>query len=176
MKKTVYLIQTWETNNTDLKNVPCVPLLCLSVYLTAFNCLFEVACPQDMELKWVDNYRSMLLQRPQDWVQAYRACSKIQPSRLCGGSSWNNLREWRLASYPLRCRDHVFFPPLCSFSITIHPFTSTGWENSLWGGEDQWKADDLLTSMQYFHTENKLVIFIKWNIDPSYQKPRINTM
>lgn len=155
--------------------------LCLSVYLTIFNCPFEVDCTQDMELKWVDNYRSVLLRRPRDWVQPWRPCSKIQPSRLRGGSAWNNRREWRLASYPLQCHDHVkwlfFSPPLHPFSITVHPFTSTGWENSddPQGGEGQWKADALLTSSN-FTLKINLSFFIKWSIDLSYQKLRINTM
>lgn len=150
-----------------------MPLLRLSVYLTAFNCLFEVGCTQDMELKWVDNYRSMLLQRPQDWVQPYRPCSKIQPSRLCGGSSWNNLREWRLASYPLP-REMAFFPSLlfCHHYPSFYKHWMGKQSLGKRGPVESWRPVDL----QYFHTENKLVIFIKWSIDPSYQKPRINTM
>lgn len=120
-----------------------------------------------MDLKWVDNYRSMLLQRPQDWVQPCRPCSKIQPSRLRGGSSWNNLREWRLASYPLRRRDHVkwlfFLSPLF---FHHYPSFYKHWmgKQSLGrrGPVESWRSVDL----QYFHTENKLVIFIKWSIDP----------
>lgn len=152
---------------------------CLSVYLTIFNCPFEVDCTQDMELKWVDNYRSVLLRRPRDWVQPWRPCSKIQPSRLRGGSSWNNLREWRLASYPLQCHDHVkwiFFPSPPFFHHC--PSFYTHWVGKQWrslgrrGPVESWRSVDL----QYFHTENKPVIFIKWSIDLSYQKLRINAM
>lgn len=156
-----------------------VRLSFLSVYLTTFNHPFEVGCSQDMELKWVHNYRSVLLPRPQDWVQPCRPCSKIQPSRLRGGSSWNNLREWRLASYPLQCRHHVksLFFPLRSFSIPIHPFTELDGKTvrrtlGSRGPVESWCSVDL----QYFHTENKLFIFIKCNVNSSNQMPRINKM
>lgn len=161
----------------------CTFSVSVCVYLTASNCPFEVDCTQDMELKWVDNYRSMLLRRPQDWVQPGRPCSKIQPSRLRGGSSWNNLREWRLASYPLQRRHHVkwlFFFFFLSFLYALFPSLSILLQvldgktvhRSLGraGPVESWRSVDL----QYFHSENKLVRFIKRSTGPSRQKLRIN--
>lgn len=136
------------------------------MYLTAFNHPFEVDCTQDTELKWADNYRSVLLRRPRDRVQPCRPCSKIQPSRLRGGSSWNNLREWRLASYPLQCHDHVkwLFPLSTHFpslSILIQVLDGKTVCQSLGRTEpvESWCSVEL----QYFHNENKLNIFIKFN-------------
>lgn len=158
MANWVQKIFIWVPNIRGKKS--CSSFVLLSVYLTTFNHPFEVGCSQDMELKWVDNYSSVLLPRPQDWVQPCRPCSKIQPSRLRGGSAWNNLRERRLASYPLQCRHHVkwlFFPPLCSFSIPIHPFTELDGKTvrrtlGSRGPVESWCSVDL----HYFHTENKL--------------------